>query len=84
MERFNTCGQQCNLGVENFRITLVQYTVLNYKQKRKQQNASWQKESNNGANIHTLKVGRIWDHLLHGCKDQNWYSKSNTRPLTQI
>ena len=37
--------------MENFRITLVQYTVLNYKQKRKQQNACWPKESDDSANI---------------------------------
>lgn len=38
------------------------------------------------APIYMLKLGactRIWDHLLHGCKDQNWKSKSKSRPLTQ-
>ena len=77
-KRFNISGQQCNLRVEifSFRITLVEYTVLNYKQKRKQQNASWPKESDDTANIHTFKsselVQRFGINLLHGCKDQNW------------
>ena len=68
-KRFNISGQQCNLRVEifSFRITLVEYTVLNYKQKRKQQNASWPKESDDTANIHTFKVRSLYKDLGSIC-----------------